>query len=63
MGFAHPSTHDTSVRHFLSHVKICSDTKERIITLQKKLLKKSTLNNNMKKLQNIPVNMVNASRL
>ena len=52
----------TSVQHFISHVKCCSNAKELIFTLKNSYLS-IQLNGNMNKLEGIPVSMVNASRL
>ena len=53
---------NTSVQHFISRVKSCSETGINIY-ITKGLLTSTTLNDNMNKLQIMPVNMVNASRL
>ena len=52
---------NTSVQHFISHVKSCSDTEELIFTLQKANQINTTLDDNMKKLQIMSANVVNAN--
>ena len=56
---------DTSVQHFINHVRNWSDTEDIHINFQitKGSLINKTLNGNMDKLQKMPVNIVKANRL
>ena len=52
-----------SVQDSISHVKSCSETGELIFTLQKACLSRQNLNDNMDKLQKMPLNMANTNGL